>query len=332
MSDRAEFLEWRSGGIGASDVPIIVGLAPASWGKSPYTLWLEKAGILPLDDHESENMEFGKYAEHMVAPWFHDRTGLYIAGEQTRCHRPRAPWMRCTLDGFVVESEGSGIADALGGAEIKTTGDTAEAWEAEIPDHYVAQTQWQMAVTGFDRIFLPTIHFAFGRRAFRIHEVKRDQEAIDWLIARCSEFWRLVQENNPPAIDASGATGRALAAQYADATNDTIVDLTELADDITLLRQCKEDLARIEKVITGAENRIKAAMADQTEGYVNGQKVVTWRRSMAVDVDQLEADHSELCAQYRKLDLTALSKGHRKLVQPYKTIPGRRTFLLKETT
>jgi putative phage-type endonuclease len=333
---------WRADGIGASDVPIIVGLAPPSWGKSPYTLWLEKAGVLPPDDHESENMTFGKYAERMVAPWFHDLTGLYLAGEQTLCHRPDAPWARCTVDAFVVDGGGhedlmdaAGMGHlldmALGVAEIKTTNDAPEAWEHEIPDHYLAQVQWQLYVTGMDHAWIPALHLAFGRHTLRVHEVARDQETIDWLIARCSEFWRLVQENDPPPIDASEATGRALAAQYADAENDTVVDLTNLADDITTLRQCKEDLARIERVMVGAENRVKAAMADQTDGYVNGQRVVTWRRSMAVDVAKLEADHPELCDRYRKLDLTALVKGNRRLAGTYKTVPGSRRFLLKET-
>ena len=41
MTDREQWLQWRKKGIGASDIPIIMGMT--SWS-SPTQLWREKRG------------------------------------------------------------------------------------------------------------------------------------------------------------------------------------------------------------------------------------------------------------------------------------------------
>ena len=162
----AEWLQWRRGGIGGSEVAALVGLSPFA---SPMSVWASKTGLTG-DIEDNEYMEFGRRAEPMIAPWFTDRTGLAIIGAQTQCEHPDNPTHRCTVDGFVVEDDRATIAQALGVAEIKTTGDD---W-TEIPDAYQCQGQWQMWVTGTHHCWFPTLH---GRK-FRIHEMPRDDRAI----------------------------------------------------------------------------------------------------------------------------------------------------------
>ena len=111
MSDRTDWLAWRRSGIGASDVAGILGLSP--WA-SPFSVWASKIDD-QADDHDNDAMEFGRRAEVMVAPWFADRTGLTVAGEQARCTHRDDTWKLCTVDGFVLDGPNS---DKIGRAHV----------------------------------------------------------------------------------------------------------------------------------------------------------------------------------------------------------------------
>lgn len=291
-----EWLDERRSGLGASDVAAIVGLSP--W-KSPYALWVEKTGLAEDTQDETDNMEFGRRVEPVLARWFEDRTGLKALGEQTMCNHLERPWMRCTLDGFVGESDDTSLADALGGLEIKTTSDAAERWADEMPDHYRCQGQWIMAVTGFDRLWFPTLHFAFGRREFKVHELERDDQDIKFLIAEAEKFWvDNVLANVPPEVDGSEATKRAL--KTWTATKGVEVDLAEMAETVEAWKLAKADLKAIEDAIDEYENTIKAALEHATEGTLNGQTVVSWRarKFSRVDAKALRDAHPDIAEAF----------------------------------
>mgnify|MGYP000308297088 CR=1 FL=1 len=46
---RADWKLWRRGGLGASDLPAILGISP--WA-SPFSVWADKCGLLPDEDDE----------------------------------------------------------------------------------------------------------------------------------------------------------------------------------------------------------------------------------------------------------------------------------------
>ena len=119
--ERIDWLTWRRSGLGASDIAGVLNLSP--WA-SPFSVWASKIDDT-TDDRDSPAMEFGRRAEVMVAPWFTDRTGLHVIGEQARCTHRDDTWKLCTVDGFVTEGPNSSIGDALGVLEIKTTSDSA---------------------------------------------------------------------------------------------------------------------------------------------------------------------------------------------------------------
>jgi putative phage-type endonuclease len=278
-----EWHEMRRQGIGSSDIAGIVGLS--KWS-SPYSVWADKvvAGA-DTSNPDNEDMEFGRRAEPMLAKWFEDRTGLYALGEQTYISRPDKPWMRASLDFFVGESPDSSIADALGGGEIKTTGDPAEQWEAEIPAYYMCQVQWQMAVSGFDRIWMPVLHMAFGRRRFRIHEVVRNDDDVTFLEAAGEKFWtKHVLTGKAPNIDGAPATRDALASQY-PGEQGTIVELDEQRPLIEVWLREKAQVKQAEARLAETENRMRALLGDATEGTVQGFTVVSWRTQETARLD-----------------------------------------------
>jgi putative phage-type endonuclease len=284
MTDRDEWLERRRQGIGGSDVAALMGLSP--W-TSPYALWCDKVGLLAPDD-ATEAMEFGNRVEPVLTRWFQDRTGLEVHGEQMECARPDEPWMRCTVDGFVMESTGTDnlMDDALGVAEWKSTGDAP--WD-EIPAYYQCQGQWNMAVTNMPHVWFGVLHMPFGRPTFRVYELARDEADIELLTKTARAFWHdHVLTGVPPETDGSTATTEALAAAW-DADDDAELIEADLSDlsDVAVLAATKADAKALEVRIAELENRLKARMAEATaivDGYDDkGRPIViaTWKAQTA---------------------------------------------------
>lgn len=280
---RGEWLEWRSEGIGASDVAAILGLSP--WA-SPYTVWLDKTG--QRADEDNEAMEAGRMLEPAIGPWFTARTGLYVIGEQTWCAHPERSWARATVDGFVVESPMSTIPDTLGPLEVKTTSDPPKKWEADgIPPYYAAQGQWQMFVTDTPRVWFAVLHASHGLR-LRIYELERDDDDIAFMRDRCERFWfDHVQTATAPPVDGHDATTEALKEIGADPDADT-VDLDAdpaVTQALLALPLIKERLARVEQEKAAAENAIRAALGGAVAGVSAHAKSVTWKPQVQNRVD-----------------------------------------------
>ena len=105
--DRQAWLAERRNGVGGSDVAGILGLSP--WA-SPYSVWASKV-FGDVDDRDTLAMSFGRRAEQMIAPWFHELTGLYVGGQQTACVHPDNDWQRCTIDGKVYAADAHNEVD-----------------------------------------------------------------------------------------------------------------------------------------------------------------------------------------------------------------------------
>ncbi|MGH9151351.1 MAG: YqaJ viral recombinase family protein [Acidimicrobiales bacterium] len=269
-SARTDWLGWRRQGIGASDVPAILGLS--KWA-SPWSVWAEKVGLLPLDDTQSDYAEFGHYAEAMVGPWFQDRTGLFVAGEQMQMEHPLEEWRRCTVDGLVFESpnaETHHVDMALGLHQIKTRG-PGRRWE-EIPLDIAAQEQWEMHVSGLPRAWVSVLH---GRR-LAIYELERDQADIDFIVGKVGAFWHdHVLAGIPPELDGHDATLAALAAIYPEATPKSSVAIDDVAGALPMLREAKAARKAAEEHEQAAAAVIRWAMKDAYEGTLSGRRAVT---------------------------------------------------------
>lgn len=333
--ERADWLAWRQEGIGGSDVAAIVGLSP--W-KSPYALWATKVGLVDEDD-ESEQMEFGRDAEPMMASWFRrTHPGLDLAGEQIWMEHPVHEWMRATPDGVVVDADSSrSIEDAVAVHEIKVTSDSPEKWEAEIPDHYRAQATWLMAVSGFDLVYFSVLHTAFGRMKRRSYVLERDERDVAWLMDEAAAFWKLVQTGIPPDVDGSESTSHALQRAFEPDRGESVeLDRTIFEH----LQVAREFLAQQEEDAARYTNMVKALMQSATEGTIDGKPVVTWRPSKAMNVpallEELRWDEAVKTldglgfevADYLRFGLADFVKVNRKRAETFKTEPGTRRFLL----
>lgn len=293
--DRQAWLERRLGGVGASDVAGVMGRSP--WA-SPYSIWAEKIGLVePEAEPETAAMRFGRDLEPVIASWFHDATGLFVAGEQMMIWRPGTPWF-ATVDGFVFDGPPVEAAPhdtdrhgvALGVYEAKFTADPASAWAEALPEQYELQAQWAMFCAGLDHAWLAAFHLAFGRPVLVVHELERDPPLIEEAVAAVERFWGYVQRREPPPADGHRATGRALQAVHPAHDDDGVeLDPEELAE----VRALREARARITDAIEERENGIREALGDHAYGRVGGRLVASWKAqtSHRIDTKAVRRDH-----------------------------------------
>ena len=263
-AQRIEWLAWRKGGIGASDVAALIGMSDFA---SPMSVWTDKLGLAGPDE-DNEVMEYGRRAEPMLTGYFENRTGWTVTGQQERVEWPGNPVHRCTLDGRAMDD-----GTVLGVVEYKTTG--YEPW-TEVPDAYACQVQWQMHCDERDRAWFGVLH---GRR-FRTYEVARDDRAIAMLTEVADEFWeRHVLAETPPPADAHRATADALSAAFPDPVEGESVDITDLRWAVDLRADAKARMSEAKFDIAKAENAIKAAIGHAEIGTIEGAPALSWKKT-----------------------------------------------------
>lgn len=248
---RTRWLTERRNGIGASDVAGILGLSVWS---SPWSIWADKTGLLPLDGVETEPQEFGRRAEQMLTTWFTDRTGVPVTGVQHMAHHPEHPWAFATVDGFTPD----------GVLEIKTTSESEAEWTPNVPDAYACQAAWQMWVSGVDVVWFCVLHFAFGRPRMRVYRFDRDETDITFVVERVTAFWHdHVLTGIPPEVDGSDATTDAICEVWPEQVPGSVVhaDLDTLSA-LALLRHDEVEAKALETRIAERRNYLRAVLAD----------------------------------------------------------------------
>jgi putative phage-type endonuclease len=198
--DRDLWLQQRLTGIGASEISAVMGCNRYEAALHLYARKIRALGV--GEDEIGEPAYWGSRLERLVADEFSIRTGLQHEWQGDLLRSTIYPWALCTLDGLVV-AEGLPL-------ECKTTTVYLEDdWADGTPHYYVLQCQQQMLVTGAARCYVACL---IGGQRFVWDIVERDEALISQLIAAGTEFWRRVQEQDPPAPDGSDSAEQALRA------------------------------------------------------------------------------------------------------------------------
>lgn len=312
--DRSAWLAERRSGIGGSDIAGIVGISP--W-QSPWSIWVDKVGLRPLelDDDRTPSMRLGHDLEPIIGAWFTRQTGLIVAGEQTLVRHRRMPHHFATVDGFVFESltdedmpdDGATFDAALGVFEAKYT---AERWDA-VPEHYVAQAQWQLHCTGLQIVWIAALQFPFGRPRFDIFEIQRDALRQVELVDAAERFWNdyvLPGACSPPPPDDHPRTAAVVSELWGGVRTTPIGDVSfdDLKTELAELRNLKRDIAAKSALCKTRETTLKARFlraADLkdldreavSEGFVDGELAVSWRHHNVtrLDTKAVRAEHGD---------------------------------------
>jgi len=202
--DREQFLERRKQGIGGSDIAAIIGLSP--W-KTPRDIYMDKKGLAEPEP-ETDAMYWGTTLEDIVAREYSKRTGRKIERCNVLFRHPEYPFLIGNLDRVVYDENGKkpvvkGCLTTKRILECKTAsqyaaGDWGEPGTDQIPEHYKAQVQWYMGITG---ALVCDVAVLIGNRDFRIYTVYRDDAVIAYLFGAGVAFWNEYIEKDilPPA-------------------------------------------------------------------------------------------------------------------------------------
>lgn len=221
---REEWLAARRQGVTASEIAILMGLAPDSWA-SPYALYHRKAGALP-EQPDTDAMERGRVLEPIVISKFAARyPGLLLTGTGRELYaHPDRTWQLATPDRIAYDgtcacgAEGdvlcSCVLDEVAVVEAKTSA-TYAGWgddgTDDIPVWYRCQALWQADVRGVSRALVPCLFVEPWK--LRVYEITMDDAAeADLKIMReeAAGFLGCIERGDPPDIDWRPATGDAI--------------------------------------------------------------------------------------------------------------------------
>lgn len=274
FKDRETWLASRTSGIGASEIAILFGMAPESWG-SPFSLWARKTGRLPPEDLEGEWLEWGQLLEPAIAARYEKVTGnkLWDGGNPIcMAQHPRIPIFRCTPDRWVVEAEGKKVPGLL---QLKNAGHYMAAnWDDGVPNHVQIQEQAEMAVTGAPWADVAVL---IGGNKFRHFTVQRDDAFIKEIEDQIAWFWGFVVRDEPPPVDASEATAIALKRLHPLDDGTTVELSLEALDWYVQLEGAKGTIKRAEDMAKEAKNHLTAEIGAATFGVLPDGRRLTYK-------------------------------------------------------
>jgi len=203
---RAQWLELRKHGIGASDASAIIGVNPYM---SNTQLWEEKTGKrAPEDISQKPYVKYGIEAEAPLRKLFAlDHPQFKVTYKPFDVVRNKKyPFIFATLDGRLQEiSTGrKGVYEGKTTEILKSM--QYESWRDKIPDNYYTQVCHQLLATGWDfailKAQLKTVYDGDVRLNTRHYFIERAevQDDIDYLLHEEIRFWKCVTENRRPPM------------------------------------------------------------------------------------------------------------------------------------
>lgn len=194
-ADRDAWLAARRRGVGSSDVPAILGL-PEAKQKTAVHVWHDKRG--ELVDEQTDAMLWGQLLEEPVArEWA--RRNRSVVQRVGLVANVAEPWQLATLDRRVAECPLDRSVRTACALEVKCRNAyTSSRWRADLPDDVLAQTVWQMQVTGFEHVHVAVL---IGGNDYRQTIVRRDEQVAGYVVDQVTAFHRdhMVPGVPPPA-------------------------------------------------------------------------------------------------------------------------------------
>lgn len=295
FNDRAEWLEARNKGIGASEVATVVGLNP--W-ETPYQLWRRKRG---MDAPQPENfaMKAGHYLEDAVARFYQDESGREVissTADDFMFVDKNKPFLRVSPDrlfwlpGMAKNDDNKGIL------ECKTTQKTINP--DDLPKHWFCQVQMNLGIAGYTQ---GSLAWLTQGRDFGYRDIEFSPDFFAWLVEEVERFWTdyVVGGREPEATEVSD-----ILLKYNRHTDGKIVEVSpDVFDQYAELKDLKSQISELEGRKKALEDKIKVAFADAEAITFGGETLATWKAakdSLKFDEKAFREANPELYNQYVK--------------------------------
>ena len=191
QDDREAWLQNRAGGVGASDVPTILGVSKFR-DATRANLLKQKAGLLKRPDlaQTSDKVRFGQLCEDAILQLYRERTNRRAEPCGWAFRSRDVEYLTCTPDGLEFTSRGLGLVE-LKFVSSGASHDWVKGQKG--PETYWWQVQHQLLVTGmpYGRLV--------GMVDGELHHllVEPDKRAFDRILTETESFWRELQQLLP---------------------------------------------------------------------------------------------------------------------------------------
>lgn len=180
--------EWRRFGIGASDIPVIMGTNSYT---TPKQLWDQKCGFAP-EKKPNFAMQQGSRVEEEVLFWLNKRLELNL---KPFCISDlKKEYFRASLDGFDLEKR------VL--AEIKCPISQNLRYGAfelnELPEYWVDQVQWQYSLCNPERAFVAV--WDPVRKTGHVIDILPNYKRQEKMRELAERFWLSVRAGKSPPL------------------------------------------------------------------------------------------------------------------------------------
>lgn len=179
-----EWLEWRKGGIGSSQVAAILGQSDF---QTAFGLWEELTGLRAPQENNWA-MQRGTEAEPTIRSLYSLSYGYEVP--PALFQHPEIPYLRCSLDGWNAEKK------LVVEMKYPSGEKHGMALEGIIPATYYPQVQYQLFVTSADLAH----YVSYSGSDIAVVEVKPDFPYMEDMIEKVVSFWDLVQSKTPPPL------------------------------------------------------------------------------------------------------------------------------------
>lgn len=273
----------RRRGITGSELAILLGLTPKTWG-SLFDIWEEKIGRIDRDVEETFHMRRGIYLEAAIRSWLKDeleleeiRYGSGLGGVEGTLVHPTEPLVIATPDGAVYE-QGKLVA----AIEIKSPSSfTWHQWSDPlddpegIPIYYLPQITWEMAVLGVKECIVG----ALVHDNLRTYRIPFNEALFNTMLKKVKWFWSYVEaETPPPVLDGNPATRAWLNKKYKVTKEDVELEVSDsyLEEVIDALREAIDMTFEANEKYEFNCNRVKEWLKD-SPGVEGPWGKIYWR-------------------------------------------------------
>ncbi len=289
---RLEWLKWRQGGLGGSDIMQIVLQDEHRPYGGPWDVWVSKVQEIGMDD-ATEAQAIGNWLERPIAEWVSGQVGMIL--QEAEATQGPKDWMRCTPDFWLVNDE------ARQGLECKVSA-KGKLWADGVPPYVYLQALWCMMCTNTDEwhvgAYLP---FNFKLKNW---VVRRNAE-IEGVVLEMAQTWweRHVINREPPAIDGSEGCTKALVKLYPEIKADGYIEANDSQS--VLLQELITIDEKVEKAAKRKREIVNALTMDVGEhkGIESIDARLSWfarKGSSRLDGKALKAAHPEIYEQFLK--------------------------------
>ncbi len=281
-----EWLAERKNGLGGSDAAAACGLS--KW-RTAFDLWEEKRDATMFTE-PTILMRVGHALEDLVRDLYCEETGNEIAVIDGMIVHEQYPFMRASIDGFVVNSN-----IIYEGKVARYSYEWGEPLSDDVPQEYIIQCQHNMFVTGAIMCHLGVFFRDTGKYATYI--IKADKELQEFLVEQECAFWDCVVTGTKPEL-VIGDMNRA----FPNSQNTEVKGNAECLRLIAAIQDLKNEEKQIVANIDECELWLKNFMGDNERITTDDGKVlVSWKTSkprQCFDAQKLKVNDPAIYSQY----------------------------------